>query len=183
MRSFIVMEATMSFLMRTGFLWPKSRVASSMDRALRDFFLSEGPLAASDASVAIIVLDDARYLMQLRDQRLGIFFPGHWGFFGGAIEPGEHPDDALRRELFEELGYRIGDATFFTRFSFDFSYCGYGPVLRHYYEVKMEVCDVKSLTLTEGSELRAFEGRELLRDRRITPYDSFALWMHMRREA
>lgn len=154
-----------------------------MDRAVEDFFLSEGPLVASDASVAIIVLDDARYLMQLRDQRPGIFFPGHWGFFGGAVEPGEHPEVALRRELFEELGCRIGEATYFTRYSFDFSYCGSGPVLRHYYEVKMDARDLKSLTLTEGSELRAFEGRELLRNSRVTPYDSFALWMHMRRDA
>jgi 8-oxo-dGTP pyrophosphatase MutT (NUDIX family) len=173
------MEAMMSFSMLTGFQWSKSRVAFSMDRALEDFFLSEGPLSASDASVAIIVLDDGRYLMQLRNQRPGIFFPGHWGLFGGAVDAGEHPEAALRRELFEELGYRTGDATFFTRFSFDFSYCGSGRVLRHYYEVKMDNRDVKSLTLAEGAELRAFEGMALLRNERVTPYHAFAIWMQL----
>ena len=34
----------------------------------------------------------------------GIFYPGHWGLFGGAMEPGEAADAALRRELQEELG-------------------------------------------------------------------------------
>ena len=50
-----------------------------------DFFLGgEGELTPSDAAVALIVLDDGRYLLQLRDQKPKIFYPGHWGLFGGA---------------------------------------------------------------------------------------------------
>jgi 8-oxo-dGTP pyrophosphatase MutT (NUDIX family) len=153
-----------------------------MHKISQEFFLSEGRLAPSDASVAIVVLDDARYLMQLRDERPGIFFPGHWGLFGGGVEPGESAEAALRRELLEELGIRIGDARYFTRFSFDFSYCGFGPVLRHYYEIRISASDVKSMTLTEGSELRAFDGGDLLRNNKVTPYDAFAIWMHLRQE-
>ena len=60
-----------------------------MNERPSDFFLSEGPLRPGDAAVALIVLDDLRYLMQLRDQKPGIFYPGHWGLFGGGIDPGE----------------------------------------------------------------------------------------------
>ena len=45
------------------------------------------------------------YLLQLRDFKPSIIFPGHWGAFGGAIEEGESPRDALVRELIEEIGY------------------------------------------------------------------------------
>jgi nucleoside triphosphatase len=34
-------------------------------------------------------------------------FPGAWGFPGGGIEPGEHMEDALHREIHEEVGIEI----------------------------------------------------------------------------
>ena len=45
--------------------------------------------------------------MQLRDQKPNIFYPGHWGLFGGAIEENEDPTVALKREL------RKNDASIF----------------------------------------------------------------------
>ena len=45
------------------------------------------------------------YLLQLRDFKSKIIYPGHWGAFGGAIEEGESPRTALGRELIEEIGY------------------------------------------------------------------------------
>ena len=85
-----------------------------MNEAAPDFFLHEGRLSPGDASVALIVVDSANYLLQLRDQKPGIFYPGHWGLFGGALDPGETPDTALRRELFEELGFAPRDISYFT---------------------------------------------------------------------
>jgi len=35
-----------------------------------------------------------------------------WDAFGGHLEPGESPEDALRRELREELGIRVDAARF-----------------------------------------------------------------------
>src|SRR5690554_6121717 len=43
-------------------------------------------------------------LLQLRDDKPGIPYPNHWTLFGGQVEKGETPDQAIRRELQEELG-------------------------------------------------------------------------------
>jgi 8-oxo-dGTP pyrophosphatase MutT (NUDIX family) len=150
-----------------------------MPNASEDFFLSEGRLTPGDASVALIVLDDSRYLMQLRDQKPGIFFPGHWGCFGGGMDAGETPEAALRRELQEELGFNLQSMTYFTRFAFDFSCWGSRLLDRHYYEVKIAASAVEAMTLGEGSAMRAFDGRELLANEKVTPYDSVAIWMHL----
>ncbi|HIA62460.1 MAG TPA: NUDIX domain-containing protein [Planctomycetaceae bacterium] len=46
-----------------------------------------------------------RVLMQLRDDKLEIDFPAHWGFFGGSLEVGETAQQAAVRELKEETSY------------------------------------------------------------------------------
>ena len=38
--------------------------------------------------------------------------PNYWAFFGGGIEPGESPSDALKREVIEELSYHIQNPHF-----------------------------------------------------------------------
>ena len=35
------------------------------------------------------------------------WYPDVWDFPGGHVEPGEHPQDALRREVAEELGVTL----------------------------------------------------------------------------
>lgn len=34
-------------------------------------------------------------------------FPGQWALSGGGVEPGEHIEEALRREIREELGEQL----------------------------------------------------------------------------
>ena len=142
-------------------------------------------LSPGNAAVALISLGGSRYLMQLRDPKPNIFYPGHWGVFGGALNPGETPEDALRRELFEELGLRDFEAHYFTRFVMDFSYggAGLGDVVRHYFVVPMARERLSTLTLGEGREMRVRSAAELLSEAKVTPYDSLAIWMHATRDS
>jgi 8-oxo-dGTP diphosphatase len=54
---------------------------------------------------AVVRRDDGRFLLSRRlpESHLG----GLWEFPGGAVEDGESPAEALRRELLEELGVAV----------------------------------------------------------------------------
>lgn len=135
-------------------------------------------LEVANAVAAIIKVDDGRYLMQLRDDKQGIFYPDHWGLFGGAVDPGEEPDAALRRELVEELTLVADNIRYFTRMDFDFGALGGPPCYRLFYEVLLPAAALETLHLGEGRKMEALTLPDLLLSRRVVPYDSFALWMY-----
>ena len=59
-----------------------------------------------EIAVGLIVADDGRLLLQLRDDKAGLTGAGKWGFFGGHIGAGERPAEAFLREMQEELGWQ-----------------------------------------------------------------------------
>ncbi len=148
----------------------------------RVHFLADGSrLGGADAAAAVIVTEDGRYLLQLRDDKKGIFYPGHWGCFGGAVSPGEKPLRALKRELEEELEFRPRAVFEFIRFDFDLRRLGGAKVYRIYYEVPVSREAVRRFVLHEGAAMRLFSPAQIFRRPDITPYDSFALWLHSAR--
>ncbi|NES84061.1 MAG: NUDIX domain-containing protein [Moorea sp. SIO2B7] len=97
-------------------------------------------------AVAIAILyQQGRFLLQLRDDIPGILYPGHWGLFGGHIESGETPDEALRRELVEEINYSVSEARKFRCYS-------NAGVIRHVYHSPLRVA-IDELILKEGWDL------------------------------
>jgi len=60
-----------------------------------------------DVAVGILLQPDGRFLLTSRPA--GKVYAGYWEFPGGKFEPGETVDQALRRELHEELGITIGE--------------------------------------------------------------------------
>jgi 8-oxo-dGTP pyrophosphatase MutT (NUDIX family) len=143
------------------------------------------PLRLSDAVAAIIVIPGQGYLMQHRDPFPNIFYPGHWGLFGGASEDGEDQITALKRELREELGLspdHIAPERFLNiRFQLEFDVGAL--VNRLYYTFEITPETVAELRLTEGAGMAVLDWRDALDPSRpVTPYDSFALWIHHNRD-
>jgi len=63
----------------------------------------------TEVAAAVIERADGEFLLACRPE--GKPYPGYWEFPGGKIEPGESPRHALDRELEEELGIRVREAT------------------------------------------------------------------------
>ena len=106
-----------------------------------------GKVEAGDkVEVAISILHQGgKFLMQLRDDLPHILFPGHWGFFGGHLDPGEDADAGVRRELHEEIGYVPEIITLFERSEDE-------RVIRNFYYAELSV-PVAQLELNEGQDL------------------------------
>ena len=61
-----------------------------------------------EVAVGVVIRADGRFLLTSRPP--GKAYAGYWEFPGGKLEPGESVEDALRRELREEIGISIGAA-------------------------------------------------------------------------
>ena len=63
---------------------------------------------AVDVAVGVLIDKQGRFLLTTRPE--GKVFAGYWEFPGGKLEAGETVEQALKRELHEELGITIGHA-------------------------------------------------------------------------
>jgi 8-oxo-dGTP diphosphatase len=93
--------------------------------------------------VALAILyREGKFLMQLRDDKPNIPYPGHWSLFGGHLELGETPEEAIKRELLEEINYAVAapiEFGFYTDFK----------AIRHVYHAPLTV-SLTDLSLQEG---------------------------------
>jgi 8-oxo-dGTP diphosphatase len=69
------------------------------------------PRQAVDVAVGVLLDSEGRFLMTSRPT--GKVYAGYWEFPGGKFEPGETVQQALARELHEEIGIHIGAAELF----------------------------------------------------------------------
>lgn len=147
----------------------------------KHFLTDESTLQTSDAVAAIIVAEDGRYLLQLRDDIPNIFYPGFWGCFGGAVSAGEEPLTALKRELKEEIEFEpISCARIFS-LDFDLSGITGRKNYRHYYVASTTEAEIARFILGEGAAMKLFTPAEIFALSNVTPYDAFALWLHSAR--
>jgi len=89
-------------------------------------------------------------LLQLRDEEPE---KGKWVLFGGSVEENETEEEAVRREIKEELCYDIKKLRFFRRYNF-------GDVEQPIWIVE-EPVTLNDLTLKEGAGMRFFKPEEI----------------------
>ena len=151
-----------------------------MESSSRNVLVKPSSLEIENAVAAIVVVRNRGYLLQHRDDIAGIWYPDHWGCFGGAVEPGETAEAALLRELQEELTWQPEQAEPFIRLDFDLSNLGSRKLFREYYVTTIDEGEVEGLRVREGQGLKVFGAEDLFCDLRVTPYDAFALFLHFR---
>ena len=78
------------------------------ERAREDLSVGQAERAVVDVAVGVLLQADGQFLLTSRPE--GKVYAGYWEFPGGKLEPGESVEQALRRELQEELGITIGAA-------------------------------------------------------------------------
>ena len=70
--------------------------------------MSDEPRLPVDVAVGVLIDAQGRFLLTTRPP--GKVYAGYWEFPGGKVEHGESIEQALRRELHEELGITIAAA-------------------------------------------------------------------------
>jgi len=110
--------------------------------------------------IAAIILENDKgdIFLALRDNKPGIPFPGHWDLIGGHVEEGETPEQALVREVKEELNIDLKEFTFFRKYvrlrgdAYD--------NIKYIYTGKINI-PIGEVTLLEGERPQYFSREEI----------------------
>jgi 8-oxo-dGTP pyrophosphatase MutT (NUDIX family) len=130
-------------------------------------------------AAAVLVAEDGRYLLQLRDPFPHIHLPDHWALFGGGIEAGEDPEAAIRREIAEELGWTAREVRPLA-VSVHAVWPAARPWRMHFFVLPFRLAEQARMVLGEGAAMGLFSLPEILALDRIAPWDLCAILMHAR---
>lgn len=107
--------------------------------------MSEATCPITEVAVGVLLRPDGQFLLTSRPA--GKVYAGHWEFPGGKVEAGETVEQALARELREELGIEIGGAQRWKVEIFDYPHA----------LVRLNFCKVFDWT----GELQMLEGQQM----------------------
>ena len=110
--------------------------------------------------IAAIILENEKgeILLYLRDNKPEIPFPNHWDLIGGHLEEGETPEQALVREVKEELAIELKDYSFYKQYE-----CLTGDAyenIKYIYTGKINL-PIEKITLLEGVRPQYFTKEEI----------------------
>ena len=106
--------------------------------------------------VKAVIYKDHKYLFQLRDNDASISYPNIWSFFGGGVDEGENYEEALKRELIEELSWCPDKLFYLAKSTNKKENCNITYYIAH--------CETpeKRLILGEGQAMRWFTIKEVM---------------------
>lgn len=110
--------------------------------------------------IAAIILENKKgeFLLALRDNKSWIPFPHHWDLIGGHVEEGETPEEALIREVKEELDINLKNYSFFREYE-----CLVGDAyenIKYIYKAEIDI-PIEKITLLEGERAQYFSREEI----------------------
>ena len=110
--------------------------------------------------IAAIILENSNgeFLLALRDNKSWIPFPNHWDLIGGHVEEGETPEEALIREVKEELDIVLTEYTFWKKYE-----CLTGDAyenIKYIYTGNINI-PIEEVTLLEGQRPQYFSRDEI----------------------
>ncbi len=97
-----------------------------------------------DVAVGVLIDPDGAFLLTSRPP--GKVYAGHWEFPGGKLEAGETVEQALRRELQEEIGVTVGSVQIWRQSLVDYPHA----------LVRLHFCKVRDWT----GQLQMREGQQ-----------------------
>jgi len=127
-------------------------------------------------SVKAIICHRGQYLLQKRDNKKNIYFPGLWGVFGGNRKKNEKITISLKRELKEELN--LNCKIIKKIFSFKVKSKNFSPErTNHYFICKLPKNYKKKIVLREGKAYKFFNIKKI-NHLKIIPWDLAMLYYH-----
>ena len=131
-------------------------------------------------AVKSIIYHKGKYMLQKRDNKKGIFYPGIYGLFGGRSRISEKPKRSIKRELKEELNLefnRIEDVLVLNIQSKDFNPKKSAIFKIYYFECKLPTDYKKNILLNEGRKYDFYNIKKI-NGLKIVPWDYAVLNYH-----
>jgi len=122
-------------------------------------------------SVALIIFYDQDKRILLQDRRKISKLGEEWGYFGGRIEQGETPEQALVRETKEELAYDLKSYRFLGRLSRE----SVGDMVIERYVFVAPLPDMKQFMQHEGEAMQLFTIAEAMKLKMVSEGDKEVL--------
>ena len=124
-------------------------------------------------SAGAIIFIKNKYLLQLRENKKNIYYPGLWGVFGGLLEKNEGFAKGLEREVKEETNLNVKASKMIL--SNNFRFLDYKIRYRMYFEC--QVLNNNKITLNEGKSYKFHSFKEI-KKLKVVPLDFAAIHYH-----